>query len=158
MSENPYDPPASQLTDGSAPLTKQHGRLAISVLLPTGVALTALLIVPDVASEYATFNYPTYLSTRVVFATYRWWGISPVTVAVLWPIVPPRSRRALFVFGVTAAVGLLVLLVAVFPANVHEITRDGEGAWALFLRGAEQIVFFAAVWGAGFGPLRFVAR
>ncbi|WNG50352.1 DoxX family protein [Archangium minus] len=63
-------------------------------------------------------------------------------------ILIPVTRRL-------AAVGLLLLLLAVFPANVyaatHQITLDGEAATPLFQRSIEQIVYFAAVLWAGFG-------
>ncbi|QRK13239.1 DoxX family protein [Archangium violaceum] len=63
-------------------------------------------------------------------------------------ILIPVTRRI-------STVGLLLLLLAVFPANVyaatHQITLAGEAATPLLQRGIEQIVYFAAVLWAGFG-------
>lgn len=63
-------------------------------------------------------------------------------------ILLPVTRRL-------AAGGLLLLLLAVFPANVyaatHHITLDGEAATPLVQRSIEQLVYFAAVLWAGFG-------
>ncbi len=50
-----------------------------------------------------------------------------------------------------AASGLALLLVAVFPANVHQIMLDGEGWTSVAQRAAEQLVYLAAVAWAGLG-------
>ena len=54
-----------------------------------------------------------------------------------------------------AAVGLVLLLLAVFPANVyaakHQITFGGESPTPLVQRSIEQIIYLAAVAWAGFG-------
>jgi uncharacterized membrane protein len=54
-----------------------------------------------------------------------------------------------------AAVGLLLLLLALFPANVyaarHHVMLGGESATPLVQRGIEQIIYFVAVAWAGFG-------
>ena len=52
-----------------------------------------------------------------------------------------------------ASVGLAILLVALFPANVyaarHQLTIDGRKVPGLFVRTVLQIVFLAAVIAAG---------
>jgi len=64
-------------------------------------------------------------------------------------ILLPRTRR-------WAAVGLALLLVAVFPANVyaitHGVTFGGGAPESLLVRALEQVVFLAAVLAAGFAP------
>ncbi len=75
-------------------------------------------------------------------------------------ILIPAMRRL-------AAVGLLLLLLAVFPANVyaatHNIPFDGEPATRLLPRIVEQMVYMAAVVVAHvktiiFGPLSAAVR
>lgn len=66
-------------------------------------------------------------------------------------VLVPRARRL-------AAAGLLLLLVAVFPANVyaatHQVTFGGEPATSLLPRLFAQLVYIAAVAAAGFGSAR----
>lgn len=61
-------------------------------------------------------------------------------------VVPPLSRFA--------AVGLALMLVAVFPANIHAaqagLTIGGDPVTGLFVRTLEQIGYLAAVLVAGF--------
>jgi uncharacterized membrane protein len=57
-----------------------------------------------------------------------------------------------------AAAGLALLLIAVFPANVHAaragLTLGGTPVTTLSLRALEQLVFLVAVLVAGFWPIR----
>jgi uncharacterized membrane protein len=70
-----------------------------------------------------------------------------VLVAAFALLLPPVAPWA--------AVGLAVLLLAVFPANVHAarqaLTIGGRPATPLVTRTALQIVFLVAVLAAGFG-------
>jgi uncharacterized membrane protein len=63
-------------------------------------------------------------------------------------IMLPATRRL-------AAAGLALLLLAMFPANVHaaihQIPFGGEPATPLLQRSIEQIIFLGAVLWAGFG-------
>ncbi len=71
-------------------------------------------------------------------------GVAEIVLGVL--VLVPRTRRL-------AAWGLVALLVAVFPANLHmalnEVRIDGElpaPAWALWLRLPLQGVLIAWAW------------
>ena len=63
----------------------------------------------------------------------------------------PRFRRA-------AAWGLIALLIAIFPANLHVALQgsmpglDQAPAWLLWLRLPFQVVFVAWVWWVGLAP------
>ena len=63
----------------------------------------------------------------------------------------PRFRRA-------AAWGLIALLIAIFPANLHIALQgampglDNAPAWLLWLRLPFQVVFIAWVWWVGLAP------
>jgi uncharacterized membrane protein len=63
----------------------------------------------------------------------------------------PRFRRA-------AAWGLVALLIAIFPANLHVALQgsmpglDNAPAWLLWLRLPFQFVFIAWVWWVGLAP------
>ena len=61
-----------------------------------------------------------------------------------------------------AAAGLALLLIAVFPANVHAaraaLSIGGEAVTPLVLRAPLQLVFLIAVLVAGYWPLRSRAR
>ncbi len=63
----------------------------------------------------------------------------------------PRFRRA-------AAWGLIALLIAIFPANLHVALQgsmpglDDAPAWLLWLRLPFQVVFVAWVWWVGLAP------
>jgi len=77
-------------------------------------------------------------------------GIAEICGAVGVLLAPTRRL---------AAAGLIVLLVAVFPANVYAIMNDirlpGAPPTSLWFRTFEQLVFLAAVSLAGFGnPVR----
>ena len=58
-------------------------------------------------------------------------------------LLVPRLRR-------TAGICLILLLVALFPANVNAALQDipfrGESPMSLWLRAPTQLVFVAAVW------------
>lgn len=73
-------------------------------------------------------------------------GVAEIAGAV--GILIPATRRF-------AAIGLLLLLLAVFPANVYaamqQIPFGGEPPTPLVLRSIEQLIFIAAVAWAGFG-------
>src|SRR5262249_10039563 len=73
-------------------------------------------------------------------------GVAEIAGAI--GILIPRTRRV-------AAVGLLLLFLALFPANAysakHQIMLCREPATPLIKRGIEQIVSFCAVAWAGFG-------
>jgi uncharacterized membrane protein len=73
-------------------------------------------------------------------------GVAEIAGAI--GILIPKTRRL-------AAAGLILLLLAVFPANVyaatHQLTFGGEPATPLVPRILEQLVFLAAVGWAGFG-------
>ncbi len=71
-------------------------------------------------------------------------GVLEIALGAL--ILPPRTRRL-------AGWGLIALLLAVFPANLHmamnEVLIDGEPAapaWALWLRLPLQAVLIAWAW------------
>lgn len=76
-------------------------------------------------------------------------GIAELAGAI--GILLPATRRP-------AAAGLLLLLVAVFPANVYAATEaiefGGKAATALIPRLLEQLFYLACVGWAGFGPPR----
>jgi uncharacterized membrane protein len=76
-------------------------------------------------------------------------GIAEIAGAL--GLLLPKTRRA-------AAIGILLLLVAVTPANIyaamHELRVGGESAPPLLLRLPEQLLYLAAVALAGFGPPR----
>ncbi|UJR84332.1 hypothetical protein [Sandaracinus amylolyticus] len=72
-------------------------------------------------------------------------GVAELAGAV--GILVPATRKL-------AALGLVVLLVAVFPANVHELSLQHAPLASFLGRAAEQLVYLAAVLVAGFGPRR----
>ncbi len=78
-------------------------------------------------------------------------GVAEIAGAI--GILIPKTRRL-------AAVGLLLLLLAVFPANVyaamHKIEFGGEPATPLFHRTLEQVFYMAAVAWAGFSRRKVV--
>jgi len=73
-------------------------------------------------------------------------GVAEIAGAI--GILIPSLRRA-------AAIGLLLLLVAVFPANVRaaneKLTIAGQPATPLIQRSLEQVFFLAVTGWAGFG-------
>jgi uncharacterized membrane protein len=73
-------------------------------------------------------------------------GVAEIAGAI--GILIPKTRRL-------AAAGLILLLLAVFPANVyaatHQLTFGGEPVTPLVPRILQQLVFLAAVGWAGFG-------
>ena len=80
-------------------------------------------------------------------------GVAKIADAI--GILIPATRRI-------AAVGLLLLLLAVFPANAyaakHQIKLGGEPATPLIQRSIEQIIYFGAVAWAGFGRRQKVTK
>ena len=80
-------------------------------------------------------------------------GVAEIAGAI--GILIPATRRV-------AAVGLLLLLLALFPANAyaarHQIMLGGEPATPLIQRSIEQIIYFGAVAWAGFGRRKKVAK
>ena len=80
-------------------------------------------------------------------------GVAEIAGAI--GILIPATRRL-------AAVGLKLLLLALFPANVyaatHKITFDNEAPTPLIQRSLEQIIYFAAVAWAGFSRKKVVSK
>jgi uncharacterized membrane protein len=80
-------------------------------------------------------------------------GVAEIAGAI--GILIPVTRRV-------AAVGLLLLLLAVFPANAYaakdQIIFGGQPATPLIQRSIEQIIYFGAVALAGFGRRKNVTK
>ncbi len=114
MSENPYQAPSAALSDGLPTTTpRNYSQLAVAVFFPTIVAAAAFWIVPQFQRMFESFGASLPLATRVLLATYQWWGMIPVGIVAAW--FAGRSTRgrqaAITVFGVASAALLFVFCV-----------------------------------------------
>jgi uncharacterized membrane protein len=101
------------------------------------------------------------------------WGKRRLDLIAMVPASFPRAPMLVTLTGIAeiagavgmqipvlapfAAMGLFIMLVAIFPANVfaarHQLTIGGRPVPALFPRTLIQIIFLAALWAAAFPRL-----
>jgi len=88
---------------------KESVILLVVALLPlAGVAIGALILVPDFIPVFAPFGTSLPVSTKVLLLTYQWWGAALVVPVLLWEFPPKqRSRVPACIF---AGVGLAAAL------------------------------------------------
>lgn len=111
------------------------------------------------------------VAVMLLVAASAHWGKRRRDLAAMVPPVFPKPERIVSVTGVlelagvagllipalseAAAVGLALLLAAMFPANVyaarHSLTVGGRPVPRIAARAAMQVLFIAAVLIAGFG-------
>jgi uncharacterized membrane protein len=117
--------------------------------LSAGVATTFIL---TGSSHFFGLREELVRMVPPAFGDPRFWvtltGMAEIAGAL--GLLVPATRRL-------AAAGLVVLLIAVFPANVHALAQQHAPTVAFLQRGAEQMVYLAAVLWAAFGESRRVA-
>lgn len=99
--------------------------LVFGILPGLIVAAGALLVVPPFQSVFADFGAPLPLQTRLLLATYHWWGMIVFVTLGLWALWPRPSSRGiaaltfglasamlLFLFGLWAVYSPIVALAA----------------------------------------------
>ena len=94
------------------------------VVAPAVVALAALLLVPQFVSVLAQFGDLPWVS-RTVLATYQWWLLVPVTIAVLSAVTGLHRTHAERVSraGVVVAGGLAVMAVVGLYAPIFSLAQ-----------------------------------
>jgi hypothetical protein len=83
----------------------------------TVLAVWAFFAIPKFQEVFVNFGAKLPLATKLLLATFRWWGIVPVVTLALWLLWPNPSKRgvAALVFGVvSAALLFLFALWAVY--------------------------------------------
>jgi type II secretory pathway component PulF len=103
MDSNPYKPP---LADASRQLSSALGSyalLAIATLPSALVAIGVLFVVPQFTGMFETFGASLPIGTRILLATFQWWGIVPLVLTGLWMC----ARRATNQERVVAALGIV---------------------------------------------------
>ena len=74
------------------------------------VAVGALFVVPHFQEMFENFGVTLPFTTKLLLATFRWWGFVPVITFALWALWPNPSSRgmAALVFGMSSAVLLFL--------------------------------------------------
>ena len=85
--------------------TPNHMLLVFGLIPCVFVALGALIVVPQFNEMFVNFGASMPLATRILLATFRWWGIAALITAALyyfWPTAADRGTVAV-AFGVIAS-------------------------------------------------------
>ena len=125
MSENPYQAPATNLVDRPLLVGNNYAQLAIAAVLPAGAAAWALTTVPQFAAVYTQFEADLPLGTRVLLATYRWWGLIAVTIVATW-VLGERSRlkqRVVLSLGIVSGIALFFFGVWACYTPIFELAK-----------------------------------
>lgn len=107
MTDGPYRPPSVLLND---PVVRGNAfwLLAVAVALPACVSIGALLVVPEFIALFDGFDASLPLGTKVLLATYKWWGIVVLTVITMWwhRQRTSQSQVATLMFSIVCSVAL----------------------------------------------------
>lgn len=89
-------------------MTRRDNLLLFVSILPCAVvAAGALFVVPQFREVFVNFGATLPFATRLLLATFHWWGVSVIaTLAVraLWPTQSDRNAAAVVFGSVTAAI------------------------------------------------------
>lgn len=105
--------------------TPNHILLVVGIIPCVLVALGALLVVPQFNDVFVNFGTSIPLATRILLATFRWWGIAAlITVALyfFWPTATNRGMAAA-VFGAIASSVLFAFGVYACYAPIFALAR-----------------------------------
>ena len=101
--------------------------LFVGIFPITAIAALGYLALPQFVAMYASFGAELRFSTRLLFASYRWFALLPLLVLLAWFVWPIQAHRG-FVAAVLGIAGSVILF--------------GFGCWAayvpLYILGAIQ--------------------
>lgn len=102
--------------------------LAIALLPGIAVAIGAFMVVPQFVELFGQFGFELPLPTRLLLASYRWWGVAPLLTLATWAAWPNAAGRgeAAVVFGSVVAGALFVFGVIACYAPVFMLARDAS--------------------------------
>ena len=82
--------------------------LCFGVFAGVAVAVGAFFIVPNFQEVFKGFGTELPLATKLLLATYQWWGVVPGVTVVLWTFWPNAPKRGMvaLIFGMLSS-GLL---------------------------------------------------
>jgi hypothetical protein len=93
--------------------------LRIALLWLALVWVAALVVVPYFARIFDEFDATLPWQTRILLASYKWWGVAPLAIAVAWYVsknTPGRSRLACAcAFGLGAVLTLFGIWACFSP-------------------------------------------
>ena len=110
MTDNHYQPLNHPGENGTVPNNYRYRHLLVAVILPVVVSVGALFVVPQFLELFRGFNAEPPLGTRVLVATYRWWGVLPISVCAMWWVAKREGLSPVYVmfFGVVSGIALFV--------------------------------------------------
>lgn len=114
--------------DANAGTKRSLLQLVVALLGGIAVAFGALVVVPQFADLFEGFATDLPLPTRLLLASYRYWGLAPVLTLAVWLAWPNRVRRgeAAVVFGSLLAGALFVFGVIACYAPIFMLARDAS--------------------------------
>lgn len=90
----------------------RHDRflLGLGILPCAAVSIAAPFAIPSLRTALVGAGMPLPLVTKAMFATYPYWGVTVVAVALLWRLWPDAASRdrVACAFGSSCAIALLV--------------------------------------------------
>ena len=107
------------LSSGQSPL-----RLALSVLPGAIVAIAVFLVIPSFQEVFTNVGADLPLETKILMATYRWWGLVVLTTLCLWLVWPNSSNLKASValaFGIISAGFLFLFAVWAAYAPIFQL-------------------------------------
>lgn len=100
--------------------------LPIALLPGVAVAIGALVVVPQFVELFGQFGFELPLPTRLLLASYSWWGLAPLLTLATWAAWPNPARRGevAVVFGSVVAGALFLFGVVACYAPIFMLARD----------------------------------
>ena len=87
------------------------------------LAVGALIVVPQFQDVFTDFGATLPLQTKVLLATYRWWGVVVLGTLGLWALWPNPSNKgaAALIFGLASAMLLFLFGAWAAYAPIFEL-------------------------------------
>jgi hypothetical protein len=93
---------------------KDSWPLLVAIAPVALVAIGALLVVPQFNVMFVNFGADLPLSTRIVLATFRWWGVLVLVVVAVWFAWPNRADRVGVAIGLSVALAAALFLFGLY--------------------------------------------
>jgi type II secretory pathway component PulF len=97
--------------------TSDHLLLAFGVVAPLAVSMYVLFMVPRYREVWASFGAELPISTKMLLATFQWWGLLALLSVAIWWLWPTRDNRssAAAIFG--CVLSAILFLFCLFACN-----------------------------------------
>jgi hypothetical protein len=121
MSERPYQPPAAPSAQDTVSRRGHLWLTALAALPAVGVAVLALIFVPQFDELHSAIRGELPNPTRILLATYRWWVLIALGIVAAGVLGPQTRRSRVVLLCSGTAIALLMFAFAVWSAYLPVI-------------------------------------